>query len=1350
MKYIVLITFTFTATFVMGQKNTVLSSKIVNDTKPFFEAGQYREATKRYLEALELNDENINAQFQLAESYRYLQDYQSAEKYYGMIADKQSINKPEAGFRFAQMQKQGGKYEEALESFKSFKEFMVREGLHDDERWRTLYDQAKVEIDGCQMALDQNSMIFTDREFGALQVPINSEYRDYAAITVNNDSEIYLSSARSDGKQSLLEPQYGEYYVDLFRFQKTGSGSWEEIEGNDRFDKMINSKGGEGSGTFNRERTKFYYSYCGKDDGVCEIYRSVLSGGKWSEPTPLNHNINEVGYSSKHPSLTAGGDTLFFASNKDGFGQFDIWMSIDAGNDNWGPPMNLGDEINTPFNEYSPMYFPEKNALVFASDGHRGFGGYDIYIARGVDLQSAEIYNAGTPFNSYKDDIFFFLGNAKGFMSSNRDWDESVGNMDVYEFTVNSKEELLADVSTERTIAGRNALFEDDYNFDNSETEIINQIISRKLSSAISEIDPILTKRQLAVYNSLGSDDLQRIDRIVSSRVKKMTDNMMESIRTEDDYYYRQLTADKKKQVDNIVTAYLEQQGLGNSITLSKDMFQFYNNIDADEREQIDVVVSERVRIAENYVPASPTYNSFNDKEKLSLDGIAMKLLRQKKNLGNIRISVTEQAFLNKQAGSGKQADVFQALRERWITLSTEEGNKVGQAERDLFDSLSDSDQESLRSLASAYMNSDANTLGESIDNKDLELFKGKNLREQDKLNKLILRQISSLANADAYLAETSFTEGELQSAISEDAEETLQNLLSIRPDLNRRQQRALQRFVNSSFESYMAEPDEIFFDGPVVNTGLDGGNLAARMSDADLNQYNALSDRKKTLIDNLIGLDYLTDIRYSRGKKLRDEAELTRVPKAERVHIAVLSKNATGQKLKEFEKPFLEKAIAYYNNLSEGRKGFYNRVVLDDAFDMRNGSYVLADNDEREKRRLTAGELELMDRIKKFRFDNESILTENLMVATKDIDEVPFDIIAIAAEVEEENKAEQIISTEDILATEESGELRISLPIDKIEGYSEIRITGQLVNDRTDEPLTSFPITLVAFDDDATVVEGYTNPDGFFDFTVNPRKYDIRFRTTADNQGVNLAAFNVEGKRKKDSDIVVNSTRAFFDVNSFELRPEARILLDEIANVYGGSGNKIEIESHTDATGTVEYNLKLSKDRGYAARDYLMSIGVNASDISVIWHGAGKPIANNDDPFGRQLNRRLDLRLIGKNKRNFGSFYLVRPGATLTKIANSFGVTTRSIRNLNGLGAEVTAYQPIRVKSGKTVVNYDILVPADVQANENFIYTVMSNDDLRKVARKFNVPEELLMEQNNLTSPELKPGTKLIIYPKD
>ena len=87
------------------------------------------------------------------------------------------------------MQKYGGKYDEALKSFRKFNEFLVSNDLHEDEKLRALYKQTKVEIDGCQIALNQQSMVIDDHGIAPLQSPINSQYSDYAAFSANDDDK---------------------------------------------------------------------------------------------------------------------------------------------------------------------------------------------------------------------------------------------------------------------------------------------------------------------------------------------------------------------------------------------------------------------------------------------------------------------------------------------------------------------------------------------------------------------------------------------------------------------------------------------------------------------------------------------------------------------------------------------------------------------------------------------------------------------------------------------------------------------------------------------------------------------------------------------------------------------------------------------------------------------------------------------------------------------------------------------------------------------------------------------------------------------------------------------------------
>ncbi len=1352
MKKILFVSLILLIKIAFAQVNSQVVYALLKSGDNDFQAKRYITAVKYYKELLDIQPSNLKAQYQLAECYRLMQDYESAEYYYEKVRTVQEIKYPLCGFYYALMQKLKGRYDQSLQNFKAFSNFLVANDLHEKDDYRYYHKQAKIEIDGCQLALNQITMVHPDYQFNPLSAPLNSEFNDYAAFTVWDDDIICLTSTRSSGKRSVLDKQFGESYADVFRFSRSESGGWNEMSQSDRFEKAINTKYGDGSGAFNKERTKFYYTNCDENlGGVCHIYMSRLSGGKWTDPVALNQNINKVSFYSKHPSLTPSGDTLFFASNRrDGLGQSDIWMSLNAGGDNWGPAIHLGDLINTPFNEISPFYDQKDQVLFFASNGHRGFGGFDIYIARGTNFSSSEIYNAGIPFNSYKDDIFFFLGSKKGYLSSNRE--EGPGKFDIYGFNIESRGNVIAEVSKEETIAGRTSLFTDDYNFDSSESEIINQIISRMLSSSVSEIELILTDIQLEVYNMLSLDDKERIDRIVKTRIRKMTDNMITSIRTEDDHYYQQLNADKRRKVDNIVSAYLEQQGMGNSVSLSRDVFQFYNDADTEEREKIDVLVSDGLANAQQFQPPTPTYNSFSEKEQKSLDGIALKYLKQKQNLEGINLDLNEKVFMRDNLEN--EEDVNNAIRERLIGLSNEEKFQLVKEDRDFYGTLTKKEKENLKSIATTFMVSDLNSFGQNVDQTQLEVFKNKSTSQKNSLDKLLLKQITNLANSSAYLAEATFTQNELQSALSENADETISNLLKIRPNLSKDQVMALQRFVNTTYDSYISESKSVFLNvsPPVVTVGSSAstGDATARLSASDLGAYEALSEAKKRTIDNIIGLDYLTETYYNRAKRLRDEAEMRRLAKSEKVHIAILAKKVTGQEIKNHEKRFLSAAFAHYNNLSEARKAFYNRIVLDRAFETDNGKFILSPADVQTKKQLSSRDLSLLERIKKFRYNNERVLTENLAVEAKDVDEEPVDIIAIVAEVEEANEPEQLINTQDIMATEEEGEIRISLPIDKIEGYHEITITGQLVNENTDTPLSNHAIKLIAFDNEATVVEGYTNNDGFFDFTVNPKKYDITFLKSGGSESVALSAFNVEGKRLRDEHISMSSTQAFFDVNSFQLRPEVKILLDELVTAFKNSGKKIEIESHTDATGSIEYNLKLSKDRGYSTRDYLISKGIKPSSISVIWHGQGNPIADNDNPFGRQLNRRIDVRLVGRSKKNFGNFYLVKPAANINSLAQSFGLDVQSIRTINGLSGDVEAYQPIRLKAGNLKPDYNLVVPADILPEADFIYLVKPDDTINKVAQRFNVSEEILMKKNNLDSKQLKPGMRLVIFKED
>lgn len=438
---------TFAAVF--GQ-----SPVLLNETGDrYFQNGQYAQAAQYYQQALNTEPNNQLATYQLAECFRMTFKYQEAELQYETMVRLSETNYPMSRYYYALMQKLNGKYDQAMPNFQLF---LNRFDTEPDKmaRYESFRLQALVEREGCLLALNELSNPVRDNGFKPLPAPLNSQYDDYAPYLFKGDSSVIITSSRRSSTGSAFDARMGESTADLFRFEFV-NGLWQEIKANDRFDN-INSKYGEGSGIFNNNYTKVYFTYNPPEGSATPsaIYKSELVGGRWSAPSPLNVNINARNTESRHPSLSPGNDTLFFVSNRPGGqGGTDIWYSIDAGNDNWGPAINLGPSINTSLDEASPFYDHKEKVLFFSSNGHRGFGGFDIFMTSGYNFENSEIYNMGYPYNSNRDDWFFILGEKSGYLTSGRDG--GAGGQDIYTFSIVTDEEIIAEILEDDAIAGR-------------------------------------------------------------------------------------------------------------------------------------------------------------------------------------------------------------------------------------------------------------------------------------------------------------------------------------------------------------------------------------------------------------------------------------------------------------------------------------------------------------------------------------------------------------------------------------------------------------------------------------------------------------------------------------------------------------------------------------------------------------------------------------------------------------------------------------------------------------------------------------------------------------------------------
>ena len=162
--------------------------------------------------------------------------------------------------------------------------------------------------------------------------------------------------------------------------------------------------------------------------------------GEWQEPQEPEGDINSRFWET-HGCIGPGGNTLYFTSNRrGGYGRLDIYVSYyNYRKGEWGEPRNLGDSINTRFNEATPFISSDGQYLFFSSQGHEGMGGFDIFRSKKkADGSWSEPVNLGYPINTTNDDRFFHpVKNGKaGYISRfNR---EGGGGQDIFRLSIPS------------------------------------------------------------------------------------------------------------------------------------------------------------------------------------------------------------------------------------------------------------------------------------------------------------------------------------------------------------------------------------------------------------------------------------------------------------------------------------------------------------------------------------------------------------------------------------------------------------------------------------------------------------------------------------------------------------------------------------------------------------------------------------------------------------------------------------------------------------------------------------------------------------------------------------------------
>lgn len=392
-----------------------------------FEKYSYIDARNIYLKVVE--DGYVSAQIyeQLGDTYYYNSQYTDADKWYTKLIDEfpNDVGDPSYYFKAAQAAKSVGAYSKA-------------------DTYMDLY-AANGGNESIVAMYKANPNYLSKIAEGALDleissVEINSNRSDFVSSFDNGDF-VFASTANATGDRIYDWTQQG--YLDLFVASIDENGGLSAVR---TLPGDVNTEYHESSTTFSKDGKTMYFTRNNFIDGKksrgkgklvgLKIYKATKqSNGSWGAIEELPFNSNE--YSCAHPALDVEEKRLYFSSNMPGttgeLGNSDLWYVAVNEDGTFGNPVNLGPNINTPYRESFP-FINKEGKLYFASDGHLGLGGYDVYVSEIKNGEPQAVKNLGEPTNSALDDFGFIYDTEKsfGYVSSNREGGEGSISDDIY------------------------------------------------------------------------------------------------------------------------------------------------------------------------------------------------------------------------------------------------------------------------------------------------------------------------------------------------------------------------------------------------------------------------------------------------------------------------------------------------------------------------------------------------------------------------------------------------------------------------------------------------------------------------------------------------------------------------------------------------------------------------------------------------------------------------------------------------------------------------------------------------------------------------------------------------------
>lgn len=334
-----------------------------------------------------------------------------------------------------------GNFQGAIEDFNFYKDTLKKatiagKKIKDEQLHTHQLKSAKEvdrEIEQCKYAIEiyktpNKELIVTN-----VGEPINSKYAEYTPVFTNNEELMFMNCVRPTPGGMVTDDD--GYFEDIYVSYKTNKVWSQPANIAEKNNENLSSKFHDDVVSLsNDEQSMIVYRASNENNNVGDLYYCKLRDDEWSSPIAFPTEINSP-FGETHGYYADNGNTLYFTSDRPGGkGLMDIYVSRKDSKGRWGKAENLGDVVNTPYNEESPYMSADGKTLYFSSEGHLGIGGFDIFYTVFDELTKtwSKPVNMGVPLNSPNHDIYlqWSLNGKVGYFTSMRP--DTKGEKDIY------------------------------------------------------------------------------------------------------------------------------------------------------------------------------------------------------------------------------------------------------------------------------------------------------------------------------------------------------------------------------------------------------------------------------------------------------------------------------------------------------------------------------------------------------------------------------------------------------------------------------------------------------------------------------------------------------------------------------------------------------------------------------------------------------------------------------------------------------------------------------------------------------------------------------------------------------